>query len=115
VNMSAGVVVPFIGPERWGGGRPGSDGGGGALSKWWPVMEGEARGMAPSDEGKWRRRDTGLVQLLTRGGERPSAAHGAAAVNKGGDGLGVRRWKTPPSWAELLGRKAMIGPAGMLG
>jgi hypothetical protein len=55
VKMSTGVVVPFIGPERWGGGRPGSDGGGGALSKWWPVMEGEARGMAPSDEGKWRR------------------------------------------------------------
>jgi hypothetical protein len=52
VKMATRVVVPFIGPERWGGGRPGSDGGGGALSKWWPVMEVEARGMAPSDEGK---------------------------------------------------------------
>jgi hypothetical protein len=47
VKMAAGVVVPFIGSERRGGGRPGSDGGGGALSKWWPVMEREARG--------WRR------------------------------------------------------------
>jgi hypothetical protein len=52
VKMAAGVVVTFIGPERRGGSRPGSDGGGGVLSKWWPVMEGEARGMAPSDEGK---------------------------------------------------------------
>jgi hypothetical protein len=52
VKMAAGVAVPFIGPERWGGGRPGSDGGGGALSKWWSVMEGEVRGMALSDEGK---------------------------------------------------------------
>jgi hypothetical protein len=50
--MAAGVVVPFIGPERRGGGRPGSDGGSGALSKWWPVMDGEVRGMAPRDEGK---------------------------------------------------------------
>jgi hypothetical protein len=24
--------IPFIGPERWGGGWPGSDGGGGVLS-----------------------------------------------------------------------------------
>jgi hypothetical protein len=52
VKMVAGVVVTFIGPERRGGSRPGSDGGDGVLSKWWPVMEGEARGMAPSDEGK---------------------------------------------------------------
>jgi hypothetical protein len=52
VKMAARVVVPFIGSERQGGGRPGSDGGGGALSKWWPVMEGKARGMALSDEGK---------------------------------------------------------------
>jgi hypothetical protein len=50
--MAARVVVPFIGSERQGDGRPGSDGGGGALSKWWPVMEGKARGMAISDEGK---------------------------------------------------------------
>jgi hypothetical protein len=33
VKMTAGVVVPFIGPERRGGGRPGSDDGGGVLSK----------------------------------------------------------------------------------
>jgi hypothetical protein len=52
MKMVDGVVVPFIRPERRGGGRLGSDGGGGALSKWWPIMEGEARGMAPSDEGK---------------------------------------------------------------
>jgi hypothetical protein len=52
VKMAAGVVVPFIGPERWGGGRLGSDDGGGTLSKWWPIMEGEVRGMVPSDEGK---------------------------------------------------------------
>jgi hypothetical protein len=47
VKMAAGVVVPFIGPERWGRGRPGSDGGGGVLSKWWPIMEG--------GRGGWRR------------------------------------------------------------
>jgi hypothetical protein len=52
VKMAARVVVPFIGTERQGSGRPGGDRGGGALSMWWPVMEGEARGMAPSDEGK---------------------------------------------------------------
>jgi hypothetical protein len=52
VKMAAGVVVPFIGSERRGGGWLGSDGSGGALSNWWPVMEGEARRMAPSDEGK---------------------------------------------------------------
>jgi hypothetical protein len=52
VKMAAGVVVLFIGSERRGGGRPGGDGGGDALSKWWSVMEGEARGMVPSDEGK---------------------------------------------------------------
>jgi hypothetical protein len=51
VKMVAGVVVPFIGPKRREGGRPGCDGGGGVLSMWWPVMEGEARGMPPSDEG----------------------------------------------------------------
>jgi hypothetical protein len=50
--MAAGLVVPFIGPERRGGGRPGSDGSGGELSKWWPIMEEEVMGMAPSDEGK---------------------------------------------------------------
>jgi hypothetical protein len=52
VKIATRVLVHFIGLERRGGGRPGSDGGGGALSKWWPVMEVEARGMAPSDEGK---------------------------------------------------------------
>jgi hypothetical protein len=52
VKMVAVVVVPFKGPERRGGGRPDSDDRGGALSKWWPVMEGGVRGMAPSDEGK---------------------------------------------------------------
>jgi hypothetical protein len=41
--------------------------------------------------------------------------HGAAVLAKGGSGSGVGRWKMPPSWAELLGRKAMIGPPGMLG
>jgi hypothetical protein len=46
VKMAARVVAPFIGMERQGGGQPGSDDGGAALSKWWPVMEGEARGMA---------------------------------------------------------------------
>jgi hypothetical protein len=31
VKMTDGVVVPFIWPERRGGDRPGSDGGGGTL------------------------------------------------------------------------------------
>jgi hypothetical protein len=34
---------PFIGSRRRRGGRLGSDGGGGALSRWWPVMEGKAK------------------------------------------------------------------------
>jgi hypothetical protein len=43
VEVAAGVLRPFIGSGRRGGGRPGTDGGGGALSRWWPVMEGEAK------------------------------------------------------------------------
>jgi hypothetical protein len=39
VKMAAGVLVPFIGTERRGRGQLGSDGSGGALSKWWPIME----------------------------------------------------------------------------
>jgi hypothetical protein len=35
-----------------------------------------------------------------------SAVHDVAAPAKGGGGSGVRRWKTPLSWAKLLGRKA---------
>jgi hypothetical protein len=41
VEVAAGVLHPFIGSGRRGGGRLGSDGSGGALSRWWPVMEGE--------------------------------------------------------------------------
>jgi hypothetical protein len=40
VEVAAGVLRPFIGSARRGGGWPGSDGGGGALSRWWPVTEG---------------------------------------------------------------------------
>jgi hypothetical protein len=43
VEVVAGVLRPFIGSGRWGGGRPGSDGGGGVLSRWWPVTKGEAK------------------------------------------------------------------------
>jgi hypothetical protein len=103
VKMSIGVVVPFIGPERQGGGRPGSDGGGGPLSKWWPVMEGEARG--------WRR-----VMRGNEGDEMSvwfSYSHAEesdrwrrtvwwhwpkeAAARASGGG------RCPPSWAKLLG------------
>jgi hypothetical protein len=38
------VLRSFIGSGRRGGGRSGSDGGGGALSRWWPVTEGRRRG-----------------------------------------------------------------------
>jgi hypothetical protein len=41
--VAAGLLRPFIGSRRRGGGRLGCDGGGGALSRWWPVTEGEAR------------------------------------------------------------------------
>jgi hypothetical protein len=37
------VWHPFIGSGRRGGGRQGSDGDGGALSRWWPITEGEAK------------------------------------------------------------------------
>jgi hypothetical protein len=43
VEVAAGVLRPFIGSGRWGGGRLGSDGSGGALSRWWPVTKGEAK------------------------------------------------------------------------
>jgi hypothetical protein len=43
VEVVAGVLRPFIGPGRRGGGGLGSDGGGGALSRWWPITEGEAK------------------------------------------------------------------------
>jgi hypothetical protein len=44
VEVTAGVLSPFIGSGRRGGGRPGCDGSGGALSRWWPVREGRRRG-----------------------------------------------------------------------
>jgi hypothetical protein len=44
VEVAAGVLRPFIGSGRQGGGQLGSDGGGGAFSRWWPVTEGEAKG-----------------------------------------------------------------------
>jgi hypothetical protein len=44
VEVAAGVLRPFIGSGMRGGGRPGSDGGDGALSRWWPVTEGRRRG-----------------------------------------------------------------------
>jgi hypothetical protein len=43
VEVAAGVLCPFIGSGRQGGGQPGSDGDGGALSRWWSVTEGEAK------------------------------------------------------------------------
>jgi hypothetical protein len=43
VVVAVGVLHPFIGSGRRGGGRPGSIGGGGALSRWWLVTEGEAK------------------------------------------------------------------------
>jgi hypothetical protein len=43
VEVAAGVLCPFIGSGKQGGGRSGSDGGGVALSRWWPVTEGEAK------------------------------------------------------------------------
>jgi hypothetical protein len=43
VEVAAGVLRPFIGSGRRGGGRLGSDGSGGALSRWWPITEGEAK------------------------------------------------------------------------
>jgi hypothetical protein len=43
VEVAVGVLRRFIG-SRWRGGvRLGSDGGGGALSRWWPVTEGRRR------------------------------------------------------------------------
>jgi hypothetical protein len=44
VEVAARVLCPFIGSGRREGGRPGSDGGGGALSRWWPVTEVRRRG-----------------------------------------------------------------------
>jgi hypothetical protein len=52
VEVVAGVLHPFVGSGRRGGGRLGSDGGGGALSKWWPVMEWEAKRRCRLMEGK---------------------------------------------------------------
>jgi hypothetical protein len=43
VEVAAGVLHSFIGLGRRGGGRLGSDGDGGALSRWWPVTEGETK------------------------------------------------------------------------
>jgi hypothetical protein len=43
VEVAAGVLRHFIGSSWRGGGRPGSDGDGGVLSRWWPVIEGEAK------------------------------------------------------------------------
>jgi hypothetical protein len=43
VEVAARVLCPFIGSGRRGGGRAGSDGGSGALSRWWSVTEGEAK------------------------------------------------------------------------
>jgi hypothetical protein len=43
VEVAAGVLRPFIGSGWQGGGRLGSDGSGGVLSRWWPVTEGEAK------------------------------------------------------------------------
>jgi hypothetical protein len=37
------VWHPFIGSGRLGGGQLSSDGGGGVLSRWWPVTEGEVK------------------------------------------------------------------------
>jgi hypothetical protein len=103
VKMSIGVVVPFRGPERRGGGRPGSDGGGGPLSKWWPVMEGEARG--------WRR--------VMRGneGDKMSVWFSYSRTEESGRRRRTVWWhwpkevaaqasgggRCPPSWAKLLG------------
>jgi hypothetical protein len=43
VEVAAGVSHPFIGSGRQGGGQLGSDGGSGALSRWWLVTEREAK------------------------------------------------------------------------
>jgi hypothetical protein len=54
--------------------------------RWWcaikrrPVTEEEARGLMPSDEGKERPRDTGLVRPFTRGEGRWMVALGTAAT-----------------------------------
>jgi hypothetical protein len=50
-------------------------------------------------------------------GQQPTASDGTQCdgARSDGGGSGVGRRKTLPGWAELLGRKGMIGPAGMLG
>jgi hypothetical protein len=42
--------------------------------------------------------------------------HGVAASVNGGGGSGIGMWKTPLSWADLLGRKAAQAgrPAGLV-
>jgi hypothetical protein len=83
------------------------------LSKWWPVMEGVVRGMAPSDEGEMKAMRCRFSSAIHA--RRRAVVDGTAASAKLGSGSGVRRWKMPLSWAKLLGRKVMIGPAGMIG
>jgi hypothetical protein len=36
-------------------------------------------------------------------------AHGTTVLAKGGGGSGIKRWKTPLSWAELLGWCKVFG------
>jgi hypothetical protein len=76
VEVAVGVLRPFIGSGRQGGGRQGSDGSGGALSRWWPATEGEAkRRRRRLREGKGGGRVT--TGPMRGGGRRRTAARGA--------------------------------------
>jgi hypothetical protein len=79
VEVVAGVLRPFIGSGRRGGGRSGSDGGRGALSRWWSVTEGEAkrrrRRLRDGKGGGGGRETSGPVQRMwpeAHGGARRS-------------------------------------------
>jgi hypothetical protein len=80
VEVAARVLRPFIGSGRRGDGRPGSDGGGGALSGWWPVMEGEVkrrqRQLREGKQGGGGRETSGLVR------RRWPEAHGGARCGR---------------------------------
>jgi hypothetical protein len=87
VGLAAGVLCPFIGSGRQGGGRPGSDGVSGALSRWWLVTEREAkrrrRQLRERKGGGGGQETSGLVR------RRWPKAHGGARRGRPSNGTRV--------------------------
>jgi hypothetical protein len=60
VEVAAGVLHPFIGSGRRGGGRPGSDCGGGSFSSGGRLRRGGEEEVAPIEGVERRRRSRGI-------------------------------------------------------